>query len=656
MAGNLIQITDAGRAALVAPDNTGTVARRVVEIGLGTAAFAFDKGMKTLPNERKRVTTFGGDNVAPDTVHVVIQDDSDDQYSLYAYGLYLDNGVLFGVYVQSTPILEKSPAAMLLLASDTVFASIDAALLQFGPTTFLNPPATTERKGVAELATQAEVDAGADDTRIVTPKKVAARYAALTGAAFSGPVSVAGTDAGGAHVRAIGGEYGAFLRVDGKTAALLSTKQGDAIGTSNGMLPFCWSLLTGKVTIDGTGRGAEFGGAVEVAGDLSVGQSAAEAHIRLGPTDGYLYSSAQSVGFWSPTKGAFQYLFADRTFRIDGKLTWHEGNLDPLDKTKGGTLGGDITFAAGKRLILAEGSLASPSLTFANDGAPDTGLYHSADGQFGVTCNGASVVRFTPSLAAFDQAVTGPTPPTGDRSTRFATTEWVVQRMATQEIGTILLEVRTSVRAGCLKLNGTLLNRADYPELWAYAQASGAIVADADWGAKGFFGCFSHGDGATTFRIPEFRGEFPRFWDDGRGIDTGRGIGTFQIFLNASHAHGASAAAVGDHAHSAWTDVQGHHNHPLHDPGHAHGVRMGRVGVVATSYGQGWGPYNWDRQDMHGTEGSGTGIWIDATGEHGHNVGIGGAGSHSHAITIGADGGNEARPRNIALLAMIRAY
>ncbi|MBY4796634.1 phage tail protein, partial [Burkholderia multivorans] len=112
MAGNLIHITDAGRAALVAADNTGTVARRVVEVGLGTAAFAFDKGMKTLPNERKRVTTFGGENVAPDTVHVVIQDDTDDQYSLFAYGLYLDNGVLFGVYVQDTPILEKSPAAM----------------------------------------------------------------------------------------------------------------------------------------------------------------------------------------------------------------------------------------------------------------------------------------------------------------------------------------------------------------------------------------------------------------------------------------------------------------------------------------------------------------------------------------------------------------
>ena len=54
--------------------------------------------------------------------------------------------------------------------------------------------------------------------------------------------------------------------------------------------------------------------------------------------------------------------------------------------------------------------------------------------------------------------------------------------------------------------------------------------------------------------------------------------------------------------------------------------------------------------------GSGTGIGINGDGNHGHNVGIGGAGRHSHAITVNGDGGNEARPRNVALLAMIRAY
>ncbi|MET5021522.1 phage tail protein, partial [Burkholderia pseudomallei] len=76
--------------------------------------------------------------VAPDTLHVVIQDDTSDQYSLYAYGLYLENGVLFAVYVQDAPILEKSHAAMILLATDVDIATIDAAKLEFGPATFLN--------------------------------------------------------------------------------------------------------------------------------------------------------------------------------------------------------------------------------------------------------------------------------------------------------------------------------------------------------------------------------------------------------------------------------------------------------------------------------------------------------------------------------------
>ncbi|AOK03307.1 MULTISPECIES: phage tail protein [Burkholderia] len=188
MAGNLIYITDAGRAALVAPGNTGTNAHQVTQIGLATAAFVFKPDMTALPSELKRITTFGGDTVANDTIHIVIQDDSADQYKLYGFGLYLDNGVLFGVYVQNDLILEKAAASMLLLAADTVFTSIDVTKLVFGPTTFLNPPATTERKGVVELATQTEVDDGADNTRAVTPKTVASRYAALTGARFTGDI------------------------------------------------------------------------------------------------------------------------------------------------------------------------------------------------------------------------------------------------------------------------------------------------------------------------------------------------------------------------------------------------------------------------------------------------------------------------------------
>ncbi|WP_174907001.1 phage tail protein [Burkholderia diffusa] len=246
-------------------------------------------------------------------------------------------------------------------------------------------------------------------------------------------------------------------------------------------------------------------------------------------------------------------------------------------------------------------------------------------------------------------------PPAGDNSNKLITSAWFAAAVANVQIGQIVWEARTAPRAGFLKLNGTELKRTDYPLLWTYAQASGAIVADADWG-KGRHGCFSMGDGKTTFRLPDLRGEFVRCWDDARGIDAQRQIGSWQDSQNRSHAHGASAAAVGDHSHSAWTDAQGIHTHRVNDPGHAHSTRIGRVGVVGTSFGQGSGPYNWDQGDNFGSSGSGTGISIAADGNHGHNVGIGAAGAHSHTISVAADGGNETRPRNIALLAMIRAY
>lgn len=183
MPGTLIKLTNAGRAALVGPENVGTVTRTIVQIGVATAAFVHNDDLVALPNELKRLNTFGGENVADDTVHVTLRDDTDDQYTLYGFGLYLDNGALLGTYSQATPILEKSPAALMLLSADMVFTTIDAALLQFGSAEWTNPPATEIRQGVAEIATQGETDAGLDDSRIITPKKLAARVSALVNGA-----------------------------------------------------------------------------------------------------------------------------------------------------------------------------------------------------------------------------------------------------------------------------------------------------------------------------------------------------------------------------------------------------------------------------------------------------------------------------------------
>lgn len=421
--------------------------------------------------------------------------------------------------------------------------------------------------------------------------------------------------------------------------------------------------------VDGSGAGTVFGGAVDVARDLEVGRQASEGHIKLGPVDGYLYANPVSTGWWSPAGSSYQYIFADHTFRIDGRMAWHEGNLDPLDKSKGGMLAGDVSFAPGKRLVLAEGSPAAPSLTFANDGAPDTGLYHAADGEFGVTCNGRAVVRFSPALVTFEQPVTVPTPPAADRSTRAATTEWVRTVLSATTIGQIVFEPRTTVRPGFLKANGVLVNRADYPELWAYAQASGALVSDADW-MKDRWGCFSTGDGATTFRLPELRGEFIRCWSDARGgVDATRQIGAFQGDQNHTHAHGAAASEAPDHVHTAWTDVQGWHGHHGWTNAVGDHQHVSPWGEHPQMYNPPWG--TWGAANNRGAEGSDNDnvygmtspagnhnheFNTEGNGNHGHAVGIGGGGRHAHTIAVQPDGGDEARPRNVALLALIRAY
>jgi len=94
-----------------------------------------------------------------------------------------------------------------------------------------------------------------------------------------------------------------------------------------------------------------------------------------------------------------------------------------------------------------------------------------------------------------------------------------------------------------LKLNGALVSRASYAGLWTYAQACGALFSEAVWSATSWGG-FSVGDGATTFRLPNFRGEFPRFLDDGRGVDASRAIGVWQADAVKAHTHTISTSSA----------------------------------------------------------------------------------------------------------------
>lgn len=48
---------------------------------------------------------------------------------------------------------------------------------------------------------------------------------------------------------------------------------------------------------------------------------------------------------------------------------------------------------------------------------------------------------------------------------------------------------------------------------------------------------FGAGDGSTTFNVPAGGGKFIRIWDDGAGVDPGRGFGTYQADSFESHTH-----------------------------------------------------------------------------------------------------------------------
>jgi phage-related tail fiber protein len=71
-----------------------------------------------------------------------------------------------------------------------------------------------------------------------------------------------------------------------------------------------------------------------------------------------------------------------------------------------------------------------------------------------------------------------------------------------------------------LKCNGAAVSRTAYAELFA---AIGTT--------------YGEGDGSLTFNIPDLRGEFVRGWDDGRGVDAGRTLGSAQADSVRSHTH-----------------------------------------------------------------------------------------------------------------------
>lgn len=73
-----------------------------------------------------------------------------------------------------------------------------------------------------------------------------------------------------------------------------------------------------------------------------------------------------------------------------------------------------------------------------------------------------------------------------------------------------------TVPSGWLECNGEEKSRTTYATLFAAIGTS-----------------FGAGDGSTTFKLPDLRGEFVRGWDHGRAVDNGRALGSSQGYATA---------------------------------------------------------------------------------------------------------------------------
>jgi len=165
--------------------------------------------------------------------------------------------------------------------------------------------------------------------------------------------------------------------------------------------------------------------------------------------------------------------------------------------------------------------------------------------------------------------------------------------------GSVHLMASTTAPSGYLKCNGAAVSRTTYADLFAEIGTA-----------------FGAGDGSSTFNVPDLRGEFVRGWDDSRGVDSGRNFATAQGDQNKQHNHSASATST------------------VTDPGHNH------VYIDQQAHNEGYRPWKAGDNDCgqrnKNTSNAFTGISV------------------STSVSVANDGGNEARPRNIAMMYVIK--
>lgn len=99
-------------------------------------------------------------------------------------------------------------------------------------------------------------------------------------------------------------------------------------------------------------------------------------------------------------------------------------------------------------------------------------------------------------------------------------TSLTIARLNPMPPGSVMAFAGAVAPTGFFLCQGQAVSRADYADLYA-------VIGDT----------YGPGDGSTTFNLPDLRGEFIRGFDDGKGVDAGRVLGSAQGDELGSHTH-----------------------------------------------------------------------------------------------------------------------
>ena len=195
-----------------------------------------------------------------------------------------------------------------------------------------------------------------------------------------------------------------------------------------------------------------------------------------------------------------------------------------------------------------------------------------------------------------------PTAAPTDNSTQIATTAFANSAAASvqQQLNAAVIALNNAIAATRPVPVGAVfyMLRASVP--YGYLEANGQAVSRSTYvDLWNYLGQPNTGNGSTTFNLIDLRAEFIRGLDNGRGVDTNRVVGSYQESQNLAHNHG-----------SAGDD------------------QLGWAAGVGGWPGTSRGSFTYDARSEYGGASQ---VWNTTT-----------------------DGGNESRPRNVALMPIIK--